>query len=83
MKLGVGLKWAGIAAVVLAVILTFVYVIRYIQQVERDKIQIELQEETEERRKVIRDEVQRATPSDPSDASDSLRFLRDRQSESE
>ena len=80
MKLGAGLKWTGIAALVLGVISILYFGTQFIQESERDKIQIELQEKTDERRDTIREEVERATPVDPGDATDSLRFLEERQS---
>lgn len=67
-----------VAVIALGVILTSIITIQSIRSAERDKITIELQEETNERRDAIREAV-RPSPRGP-DASDELRYLRDRQS---
>lgn len=81
MNLGAGLKWAAIAAIVLAVGWTSFSVIQSVRERERDKITIELQEETNKLRKEIRDAVNSGSPD--GDDADSLQYLRDRQGDTE
>lgn len=76
-----GIKWAAIAVLVLAVGLSTYYVIQWYQQAVEDKITIEIQEQTNEKRKTIKDAIRVAPSADPNDASDSLQYLRDRQSD--
>lgn len=81
LKTLVGSRWTAIAAIVLAVGLISYFTIQYIQKGERDSITIELQEKTIEKRKEVRDAVNKGvgSTSRSDDAADSLRFLRDRQ----
>lgn len=53
MKLGVGMKWAAIAAVVLVAGLTLFLVTQFIQEAERDKVTVEIQDKQIERRVTI------------------------------
>lgn len=76
MNLFAGSKWVAIAVVVLAVGLTSYFVIQYIQEGEQDKITIEIQGETNEKRKEIRDAI---SNSPGGSDSDSLQYFRDRQ----
>lgn len=69
-------KTTGIVVVALAVILTLFATIQYIRQAERDKITVEIQEETDEKREAIREAVR---PNPRSTVADELRYLRDRQ----
>lgn len=77
MNLGVGLKWAAIVALVLVVGWTSWKTIQYIQQTERDKILLEIQKQTEDSKKDIRDAIKNAPPIN-GDASDSLQYLENR-----
>lgn len=79
----VGLKWVGIAAVVLAVGLISVYVIRSTVSNTEDRIEKETIELQIEKRERIDDAVRNSPPARSGDASDSLQFLRDRQSRSD
>lgn len=75
----VGLKWVAIAVGALAVGLISWQTIRWFQQAERDKITIEIQEQTNEKRRRINDAVKIKPNTDPTDATNSLRYLLERQ----
>lgn len=79
MKLIAGNKLIVIAACVLVVGLISAYAIQFIRSAEKDKITIELQDHTNEKRKVIRDAIKTPRGSTGNDASDSLQYLRERQ----
>lgn len=70
-------KTTGIVVTALVAILTLYATIQYIQSAERDKITVEIQEETNEKREKIREAVR---PNPRSTVADELRYLRDRQS---
>ena len=53
MKLGVGIKWGATAALALGAISTLYYVIQCIQEAERDRVIIEIQDRQIERRTQI------------------------------
>lgn len=67
-----------IAAIALAVGLISLYMIRSIQQATEDKITIELQENTNTKREVIRDAVRRNSASSDTDDAWGLRYLQSR-----
>lgn len=69
-------KTTGIAVVALVVISTLFATIQYIRQAERDKITVEIQEETDAKEEAIREAVR---PNPRSTVADELRYLRDRQ----
>lgn len=52
--------------------------IQYIQSAEGDKILLEIQEDINETRKDIRDELKNNKPADRNDPSDSLQYFEDR-----
>jgi hypothetical protein len=54
------------------------FTIQYIQSAERDKIQLEMQELQNIKRKVIRDAIKATPNANPNDATDSLQYFRDR-----
>lgn len=54
------------------------FTIQYIQQAEKDKLLIEIQEKQNTKRKVIRDAIKKAPAADPADATDSLQYLNNR-----
>lgn len=77
--MNVGLKLAAIAVLVLGVGWISYTMIQSGRTYERQKITIELQEKTNERKEIIRETIIDNRPVDNSDATDSLQFLRDRQ----
>ena len=72
-----GSKVAQYALIVLAAGLILFSTTQYIQKVERDKLLLEIQGGQDTKRKVIRDAIKN-NPAVGDNASDSLRFLRDR-----
>jgi NADH:ubiquinone oxidoreductase subunit 5 (subunit L)/multisubunit Na+/H+ antiporter MnhA subunit len=54
------------------------FTIQYIQSAERGKLQLELQELQNTKRKVIRDAIKDTPNANPNDATDSLQYFRDR-----
>lgn len=78
--INVGSKIFNIVAIVSVVGLILYGMIQYIQQAEQDKITIDIIEETQEKEKVIKDAVKKSKPVNRNDATDSLQYLRDRQS---
>ena len=54
------------------------FTIQYIQQAEKDKLLIEIQEEQNTKRKVIREAIKKPPTADPADATDSLQYLNNR-----
>lgn len=77
LQLIAGSRVAQYALIVLAAGLILFSTTQYIQKVERDKILLDIQDKQDTKRKVIRDAIKN-TPAVRGDASDSLRFLRDR-----
>ena len=77
---GVGSKWVAIAALVLAVGLISLYVIRSTVSNTEDRIEKETLELQIEKRERIDDAVRSSPPARSGDATDSLLYLRDRQS---
>lgn len=59
------------------------FFISNVQESEQDKITIELQDETNDKRKEIRETLRESRPVNRDDASDSLQYFRDRQSSNE
>lgn len=76
--IGVGSKILTIAAVVLGVGLILYLTIQSAQEAERDKITIEILEETQEKREAIDEAIKKSKPVNRNDATDSLQYLRDR-----
>jgi len=54
------------------------FTIQYIQQAEKDKLLIEIQEKQNTKRKVIREAIKKPPAADPADATDSLQYLNNR-----
>jgi type VI protein secretion system component VasK len=75
----VGWKIWAIVASVLVVGWTLYSTIQFIQQVEKDKITIEILEGTQEKRDRIRETIESNKPSDRGDATNSLQWLKSRQ----
>jgi len=74
-KIIAGSKVTLVAVTALVAGLISFFTIRYIQQAERDKVTIELQEQQMERRQRVDEGIRSA----PVNVDDSLQYLRDRQ----
>lgn len=80
MLFGVPLKPLLVVVGVSGVILTLYLTIQYIQQAERDKMLLEIQQETTTIREVIRNEILENKPVDRNDPTSGLQYFENRNS---
>ena len=73
-----GSKVVLIVVTALVACLISYFTIQYIQSAEKDKLQLELQELQNTKRKVIQDAIKNTPNYSPDDATDSLQYFRDR-----
>ena len=73
-----GSKVVLIAVTALVAGLISYFTIQYIQQAEKDKLLLEIQDKQNTKRKVIREAIKKAPAADPTDATDSLQYLNNR-----